>query len=56
MVEVVCKNCGLSWVDCTCWDMEDDLNNGHHVFALRLHNKLVVSKYLQEKEFLKEED
>lgn len=54
MGEVTCNNCGLSWVDCDCWDTEDENNNGNMILALRLHNKLTTSKYLQAKEFWKE--
>ncbi len=55
MSEVTCNNCGLPWVDCECWDCEDGLNNGHQVYALRLHNGLTKSKYLKVKEFWKED-
>jgi len=50
MGDVICKNCGEHWADCTCYDVEDELNNGHLVLALRLHNNLIKSDFLQAKE------
>ena len=56
MSEVICTNCGEHWVNCDCWDIEDELNNGHQVLALRLQNGLVESKYLQPKGEINEKE
>jgi len=50
MSEVICTNCGEHWVDCNCYDGEDEQNNAHQILALRLRNGLTQSAYLKAKE------